>query len=225
MNRLVLLDELHQEVRACTRCRLSQTRTQAVPGVGPLTASILVVGEGPGEQEDLQGKPFVGRSGQLLTRELAAAGVERDQVFITNIVKCRPPQNRLPLVDEVAACNDWLNGQIALIEPKFIVTVGNLALQTLLGAHLRITQARSKVFRKEGILYVPILHPSAALRSTASMAMFVEDVKTLHAYLQRDIAPHEITDLGPRPAPSRAPQPALQALVEHAPQAAPLSLF
>ena len=113
MNPDSLLIELADEISTCPKCRLAETRTKTVPGAGTSSAQIMFIGEGPGEQEDLSGEPFVGKSGQLLTRELEKIGIFRDDIFITNIVKCRPPQNRTPLTDEIAACNDWLGAQIA----------------------------------------------------------------------------------------------------------------
>jgi DNA polymerase len=195
MNKESLLLELADEIRVCPKCRLAETRTQAVPGDGESGARIMFVGEGPGEQEDLSGHPFVGKSGQLLTRELEKIGVSRADVFITNIVKCRPPQNRVPLTDEIAACNDWLGAQIALIEPKFIVPVGGPSLQTLVSKNLRITKARSQVFRKDGILFIPILHPAAALRAPDVMKQFLEDLTNLRDFLGRDIGEDEITEI------------------------------
>jgi len=195
MNAQQLLAELAAEISTCPKCRLAQTRTNTVPGAGTAAAQIMFVGEGPGEQEDLSGEPFVGKSGQLLTRELEKIGVSRDEIFITNIVKCRPPQNRTPLTDEIAACNDWLSAQIALIDPKFIVPVGGPSLQTLVSKNLRITKARSQVFRKDGILFIPILHPSAALRAPETMKLFLEDLANLKDFLGREIGEDEITDM------------------------------
>ena len=196
MNKETLLFEVADEIRVCPKCRLAQTRTHAVPGDGTAGAQIMFVGEGPGEQEDLSGHPFVGKSGQLLTRELEKIGIARQNVFITNIVKCRPPQNRVPLADEIAACNDWLGAQIALIEPKFIVPVGGPSLQTLVSKNLRITKARSQVFRKDGILFIPILHPAAALRAPDVMTQFLEDLTNLRDFLGREIGENEITEIG-----------------------------
>ena len=116
-------------------------------------------------------------------------------MFITNIVKCRPPGNRNPLADEIAACNDWLSAQIALVEPKFIVAVGGPSLNTLVSKDLRITKARSNVFRKDGILFIPILHPAAALRSPDTMKLFLEDLANLKDFLSREIRPDEITEI------------------------------
>ncbi|RYG68052.1 uracil-DNA glycosylase [bacterium] len=222
MNVARLLLQITAEVEVCTKCRLAQTRTYAVPGVGTTEARIMFVGEGPGEQEDLTGEPFVGKSGQLLTRELQKIGISRDAVFITNIVKCRPPQNRTPLTDEIEACNDWLGAQIALVEPKFIVPVGGPSLQTLVSKNLRITRARSTVYRKEGILFIPILHPSAALRAPDTMKMFLEDIANLKDFLNREIGEEEINDIGP-PIRSRVTSPAEIAITEE--QDGNLSLF
>ncbi len=199
MNVDELLTELADEISVCPKCRLAETRTNTVPGAGTSSAQIMFVGEGPGEQEDLSGEPFVGKSGQLLTRELQKIGVSRGDIFITNIVKCRPPQNRTPLTDEIAACNDWLSAQIALIDPKFIVPVGGPSLQTLVSKTLRITKARSQVFRKDGILFIPILHPSAALRAPETMKLFLEDLANLKGFLNREIAEDEITEVDERP--------------------------
>ena len=204
-----LLAEVAEEIRVCPKCRLAQTRTLAVPGDGSVASQIMFVGEGPGEQEDLSGHPFVGKSGQLLSRELEKIGIARDEIFITNIVKCRPPQNRVPLTDEIAACSDWLGAQIALIEPKFIVPVGGPSLQTLVSKTLRITKARSQVFRKDGILFIPILHPSAALRAPETMKLFLEDLANLKGFLSREIAEDEITDMDegkPRVCTPSAPE-------------------
>lgn len=207
MDPIRLLVELAEEVRVCTRCPLAATRTLAVPGAGNPEASVMLVGEGPGEQEDLAGLPFVGRSGQLLTSELEKIGLGRDAVFITNIVKCRPPGNRAPLPEEVEACQDWLMAQIALIEPRLVVLVGGQALQALLSRKLFIMRARSRVYRKDGILYVPILHPSAALRSSVTMGQFLEDLQKLSEYLSRDIEGTEIQDVGLEPVPLPKPPP------------------
>jgi len=195
MDKIELLSALADDIRVCPLCRLAETRTLAVPGEGNGQAEIMFVGEGPGEQEDQTGRPFVGRSGQLLTQELLKIGIRREQIFITNIVKCRPPGNRDPLGDEIAACNDWLSAQIALIEPKFIVPVGGPSLKTLVSPKLGITRARSKVYRRDGILFIPILHPAAALRSPATMEQFLEDLSNLKEFLGREISDDEITPI------------------------------
>ena len=207
MDKTELLDAVANEIRVCPLCRLAQTRIHAVPGDGNDQAEIMFVGEGPGQQEDETGHPFVGKSGKLLMTELRKIGISRDQVFITNIVKCRPPGNRNPLADEIAACNDWLSAQIALVEPKFIVIVGGPSLNTLVSKDLRITKARSSVFRKDGILFIPILHPAAALRSPDTMKLFLEDLANLKDYLSREIGENEITDIKEKPAPAVATAP------------------
>ena len=207
MDTTELLEALADEIRVCPLCRLAQTRIHAVPGDGDTKAEIMFVGEGPGQQEDETGHPFVGKSGKLLTTELRKIGISRDQVFVTNIVKCRPPGNRNPLADEIAACNDWLSAQIALVEPKFIVIVGGPSLNTLVSKDLRITKARSRVFRKDGILFIPILHPAAALRSPDTMKLFLEDLANLKDLLGREIDESEITDIKEKPAAKAATAP------------------
>lgn len=192
-----LLDELASEIRVCPLCRLGTTRTLAVPGEGSATARLMFVGEGPGQQEDLQGRPFVGPAGQLLNRLLASAGIAREEVFITNIVKCRPPNNRVPLEDEVAACNDYLMAQIAIIQPKFICPLGGPSLKTLLGPAFQISRVHARVFRKNGILYIPLFHPSAALHKADLLPTLQADILTLKDLLSRDLDEGEITDLTP----------------------------
>ena len=149
----------------CTRCPLSQTRTQVVFGVGDPTADLMFVGEGPGQQEDLQGEPFVGRSGQLLDRLVfEEMGLRRDRFYIANTVKCRPPGNRDPEPAEIAACRPWLEAQVDLINPKVVVTLGNFAAKLLLNTTEGITKLRGRAYPfRRGVL-VPTFHPAAVLR-------------------------------------------------------------
>jgi len=196
MNVERIIAEIAAEVNQCTKCRLSETRTHAVPGEGSVTARIMFVGEGPGQREDASGRPFVGQAGKLLNLLLEQAGIPREDVFITNIVKCRPPQNRVPLADEVIACNDYLMGQIASIEPKFICPLGGAALATLLGPDLKISQVRCQVFRKSGILYVPLYHPAAALHRGALRETLFNDILKLKDLIEREIREDEITEMG-----------------------------
>ena len=133
---------LTEEAFSCEKCRLCQTRTNVVLGEGDPHASLMFIGEGPGQQEDLTGRPFVGAAGQLLDKMLAAIGMTRDQVYICNIVKCRPPQNRVPEPDERIACMDYLRQQVALVRPKVIVCLGSTPTRALLGDHMRITRDR-----------------------------------------------------------------------------------
>lgn len=195
MDKITILQELGDEIKTCPKCRLAETRTHAVPGEGSPRAGVMFVGEGPGENEDKTGRPFVGQAGKFLNGLLEKAGIARDEVFITNIVKCRPPNNRVPLDDEVEACSDYLMAQIAVIEPKFVIPLGGAALKTLLGPNLKITQARCKVFRKSGILYIPLYHPAAALHRSQLVETLQADIMTLRELLNRELREDEITDL------------------------------
>ncbi|HEV8125949.1 MAG TPA: uracil-DNA glycosylase [Gemmatimonadales bacterium] len=159
------LDAVATLVAACTRCPLHLTRTNPVPGEGNPKAQLMLVGEGPGETEDRLGRPFVGRAGELLNGILAAIGLPREEVYIANIVKSRPPQNRKPLPDEVSACIPYLYRQIALIKPKVILAMGGTAGESLLGVKQSLTQLRGKVHRFAGIPLVVTYHPAALLRN------------------------------------------------------------
>jgi len=156
---------LRSSVAACTRCPLHASRTQTVFGVGNENADWLIVGEAPGAEEDRRGEPFVGRAGQLLTEMLRAAGQEREQVFIANILKCRPPHNRDPEAEEAAACRHYLERQIALVEPKMILAVGRIAAQQLLKTDTAVSKLRGKLHRVGEIPVVVTYHPAYLLRS------------------------------------------------------------
>jgi DNA polymerase len=162
------LREQERALQGCTRCKLCQSRSTIVFGVGNPRARLMVIGEGPGEEEDKQGKPFVGRAGQLLTRMLAAKGVgfDRDRdCYIANVVKCRPERNRNPEPDEVAACNAFLTAQIDTIQPVAILALGNFAAQTLLGTKEGITKLRGRVYQYRSIVLIPTFHPAFLLRN------------------------------------------------------------
>ncbi len=160
------LEVLGAEARACTRCRLSEGRTQAVFGVGNPTAGLMLVGEGPGREEDLAGEPFVGRSGKLLDRLLAEElGIDRRHCYIANVVKCRPPNNRDPRPDEIEACSGFLDRQLSLVDPDVVVTLGNFATRRLLGLDQGIRTLRGRSYPFRGKHLVPTYHPAAALRS------------------------------------------------------------
>ncbi len=166
--------ELRDDALVCRRCRLAEGRTQVVFGAGDPTADLMFVGEGPGAQEDLQGLPFVGRSGQLLDRLMAEEmGITRDDCYIANVVKCRPPDNRDPSADEVSACRPWLETQIDMIGPRVIVTLGNFASKLLVDTSDGITKVRGSVYpyraRPDGVVVqlVPTFHPAAVLRGGA----------------------------------------------------------
>ncbi|HYB42770.1 MAG TPA: uracil-DNA glycosylase [Candidatus Methylomirabilis sp.] len=162
-------DALREQERAlagCTRCKLCGSRSTIVFGSGGARARLMVVGEGPGEEEDKQGKPFVGRAGQLLTRMLASVGFDRERdCYITNVVKCRPERNRNPEPDEVAACNPFLSAQLDTIQPGVILALGNFATQTLLGTKDGISKLRGKVYEHRGSSLVPTFHPAFLLRN------------------------------------------------------------
>jgi len=172
------LDTIAAEVRACSLCPLSKSRTQAVPGEGPATAEIMFIGEGPGFHEDRTGRPFVGAAGQFLEELLALAGLKREEVFITNIVKCRPPGNRDPLPQEIAACKPYLDRQIALIEPKVIVTLGRYSMARYLPA-AKISATHGQAKRVGGQWVVAMYHPAAALHQPALKRELEEDFRKL----------------------------------------------
>jgi DNA polymerase len=165
------LADVEREALACTRCRLAEGRTQVVFGVGNLNAELMVVGEGPGAQEDIEGLPFVGRSGQYLDRViLEEMGLTRADFYIANVVKCRPPGNRDPLPDEVAACSPWLEHQLDLVDPSVVVTLGNFATKLLLRTTQGITRLRGRVYPfRRGVL-IPTYHPAAVLRGGGEAA-------------------------------------------------------
>ena len=182
-----MLEAIAEEIRACTRCPLAQGRLNAVPGEGPADAQIMFIGEGPGKQEDRQGRPFVGPAGKMLPQLLEEAGLSRKQVFITNIIKCRPPGNRDPRPEEIRACRSYLDGQIAAINPKVICLLGRPATQTLLDPKATMKKVHGRSFERDGILYVPLYHPAAALHHPAMSPALVEDFKKLKALLERHL--------------------------------------
>ena len=170
-------DELAVAVAACRQCRLCEARKQAVLGVGDVNADWLFVGEGPGAEEDQRGEPFIGQAGKLLDNMLAAIGLKRGQdVYIANAVKCRPPENRTPAPEEIAACRPYLVRQIELIQPKLIVALGRPAAQTLLQSEIKIAAARGKLHDYHGIPLIVTYHPAYLLRTLADKAKAWEDL-------------------------------------------------
>jgi uracil-DNA glycosylase family 4 len=166
-----VLAEVEREARTCTRCPLAQGRTQVVFGVGSATADLMFVGEAPGQQEDLLGEPFVGRSGRLLDKlVLEEMGLTRDRFYIANTVKCRPPGNRDPQPAEIAACGPWLETQVDLVDPKVVVTLGNFAAKLLLGVTDGITKLRGRAYPYRRGVLVPTFHPAAVLRGGGDLA-------------------------------------------------------
>ena len=162
------LEEVKQEALTCTKCRLAAGRTQVVFGVGHPTANLMFIGEAPGFHEDKQGEPFVGAAGQLLTKLLGDIGLQRSDVYIANVLKCRPPGNRDPMPDEIESCKPWLKEQIDLIDPSVISTLGNFATQLLLGRKVGITKVRGQRFDWRGRVLIPTFHPAAILRGGAA---------------------------------------------------------
>ena len=171
--------QLYEEIGACRKCRLCETRNNVVPGEGNPHAKLMFIGEGPGQDEDRQGRPFVGRSGELLTRMIHAIGMERSEVYICNIVKCRPPRNRVPEEEEAAACKLHLRNPVALVHPKVIVLLGSTAAKNTLGPDIRITRDRGRWFNVKGTWMLPTYHPSALLRDPAKKREAWEDMQTL----------------------------------------------
>ncbi len=198
------LDDVARAVRGCTDCPLHQGRTNAVPGEGSPSAELMFIGEGPGFHEDRQGRPFVGPAGQLLEGLLASIGANRDDVFIANMVKCRPPENRDPQPPEIAACAKYLERQIELVNPKLIVTLGRFSLGRFFPGE-SITRARGKLRQKDGRHIFPVMHPAAALRRPELRATMVEDFRAIAAALATTPEP-EPQPAGPPPgAPRQEP--------------------
>jgi len=178
------LEEVAQLVRGCTDCPLCRGRTNAVPGEGPADAELMFIGEGPGYQEDRQGRPFVGPAGQFLEELLASIGLRRREVFIANMIKCRPPQNRDPLPAEIAACSKYLDRQVQLVNPKLIVTLGRFSLARFFPGE-SISRAHGRVREKDGRLVYPIMHPAAALHQPDLRATIMEDFSAIPRILQQ----------------------------------------
>ena len=183
VQRAVTLVQVADLVAACTKCRLCEARTNTVPGEGAEHARLVVVGEGPGKTEDETGRPFVGKAGELLTKILSAIGLAREQVYICNVVKCRPPENRTPQYDEIAACVPYLFRQIELLAPSVILAMGNTAAQTILNTKQSLGALRSKVHRFRGIPVIVTYHPAALLRNPNWKKPTWDDVRIAHRLL------------------------------------------
>ena len=178
------LAQVEQEVVACRRCPLYRTRTHHVLGEGHPRAKLMFVGEAPGREEDLQGRPFIGAAGQLLTKMIEAIGLKRQDVYICNVLKDRPPGNRTPLPEEVEACLPFLQEQIAIVRPKVICVLGAVAAKALLGPHVAITKIRGTILGYDGILLVPTFHPAYLLRNPAAKKDAWEDLKKVKTLLE-----------------------------------------
>lgn len=184
------LDELREYIGDCHRCSLGETRTRLVFGVGRADAEVMFIGEAPGRNEDLKGEPFVGAAGQLLDELLASAGLTRSDVYIANILKCRPPNNRDPEGSEIATCTPFLEEQIRLLDPRVIVTLGKFATQFVLNTSVGITQLRGRRHEVEGRAVLPIFHPAAALYDSTKRQVLFDDFQRLRVLLSSERERH-----------------------------------
>ena len=178
------IEKIRQQVIVCKKCDLCKTRTNAVPGKGNFNADLFFIGEAPGRSEDRLGEPFVGVAGKKLSIAFEHAGISRDEVYITNVVKCRPPKNRVPKEDEEKACQKYLKSEIDLIKPKIICIMGNTAYRSLLGGN-NILKNRGKIIKKNGNLYFLSVHPAAIIYNQALMSTLKKDMKSLVKTLNR----------------------------------------
>ena len=176
-------EDLEASIQNCQKCKLYQGRNNIVFGTGNKNADIMFIGEGPGADEDIQGEPFVGKAGKLMDMAFMALGIKREEVYIANIVKCRPPSNRNPEEVEAQSCLNYLRNQVILVKPKIIVLLGSIALKNILGNEYGITASRGKWVEKKGIYYMPTWHPAALLRDETKKIDFINDLK---AVLERE---------------------------------------
>lgn len=176
-------EELEEKIKDCNKCKLCNNRNNIVLGTGNKQAKVMFIGEGPGADEDIQGIPFVGKAGKLMNQALKGIGIEREEIYIANIVKCRPPQNRNPEQDEINACLDYLRAQVLLVKPKIIVLLGSVALKAILGKEYSITKTRGKWIEKKGIKYMPTFHPAALLRDETKKIDFWKDLKEVKKHM------------------------------------------
>lgn len=172
-------EELEQSIVDCKRCRLCQGRNHIVFAEGNKEADVMLIGEGPGADEDREGIPFVGKAGQLMNKAFDALKIDRSKLYIANVVKCRPPKNRVPEEDEATACLDYLRNQVMLVKPKIIVLLGSTALKNILGKEYGITAVRGKWMERKQILYMPTWHPAALLRDETKKIEFWKDWKEI----------------------------------------------
>lgn len=185
-NKRERLKEFYLKIRDCDKCDLSRVRTKFVFGSGSAEARIMFVGEAPGKNEDLQGLPFVGQAGKLLDELLGSIGYDRSEVFIANVLKCRPPGNRDPRIEEINTCKDYLIEQIKIIDPKIICTMGRFSTQLLLDTNKGISGLRGKIFRIGNRIIMPINHPAAALYTPSKMGVLKEDFQKIKRLIDSD---------------------------------------
>lgn len=179
------IEELKNAIKDCNKCKLCTRRKNIVFGVGNENADVMFIGEGPGADEDTQGIPFVGKAGQLMNKAFDVVGIEREEVYIANIVKCRPPNNRDPEPDEVLSCINYLRNQVMIVKPKIIVLLGRISLQNILGKEYKMTASRGKWVERKGIYYMPTWHPAALLRDETKKLDFIRDLKEVVNKLDR----------------------------------------
>ena len=180
------LQEIRDRIGDCQRCKLHKNRTHLVFGIGNPMADLVFIGEAPGEDEDLQGEPFVGKAGQLLNKMIQAMGFKREQVYIANIVKCRPPNNRNPEPDEIASCEPFLMDQLGAIRPSVVCTLGNFASQTLLRTRVKISQLRGQFHDYQGVKVMPTFHPAYLLRNPQDKRLVWEDLQKVMVELKKN---------------------------------------
>ena len=185
------LREFFEEIKDCQKCPLAQSRTQIVFGEGPPNARLMFIGEAPGFHEDQQGRPFVGAAGKLLAKLLQSIGLDREQVYIANVLKCRPPDNRNPSPSEIESCLPHLQTQMALIRPRAVCTLGNFSTQLILGKKVGITKVRGQRFQVGNFSVFPMLHPAAALRRGGIDDALLQDFLNLKKFLDLDLKPEQ----------------------------------
>jgi len=190
VDREELLEALCGEVRVCVKCRLSKTRTNAVPGEGSVRPRVMLVGEGPGREEDEQGRPFVGAAGKLLDELLASIGLSRAEAYIANVVKCRPPGNRPPTKEEIEACLPYLRRQMELLEPRVVCLLGNTAIKTLLDEDAWVARVHGRAYTRGGRTVIPMYHPAAAIYTATLKPVLLEDMKKLEKILEKGVKRH-----------------------------------
>ena len=212
------LADVAHEASTCTRCKLSgMGRTQVVFGVGHPDADLMFIGEAPGFHEDKQGEPFVGAAGQLLNRMLGEIGLAREDVYICNVIKSRPPGNRDPEADEIEACTPWLVEQISLIQPRLIVTLGNFATKFVLQTRQGITRTRGQVYSWHGRAVIPTFHPAAILHGGGERSGQFQDLRADFGLVQRTLASRDAPAVESPLAPAEEPEPAEPSPLESAP--------
>lgn len=187
MNKRELIKAIEARISSCSKCRLHSTRINTVPGEGNLDAQLMFIGEGPGADEDVKGRPFVGAAGRLLDNIISAMGMHREDVFIGNIVKCRPPENRLPEKDEIDSCMPYLDKQISIIKPKIVVLLGSTAYKAIIEEGREgITKARGKIIEVDDIMYMPTFHPAALLRDPSKKMDVWSDMKKVLSLIRKE---------------------------------------